>query len=128
MGKIPNDYSEIIKKLSIATQEGRVLWKMGSSGPVVELPEMSLEIWEGTDEESRLPFVAIVLRGMDNKQIDTWWVEEKGNERVDYETMKILYDRARRKAHGVDKKLGLLKNLLDQAGSIGTRPEDEAPF
>jgi hypothetical protein len=45
-----------------ATKEGRVNWVEKYSSYAVQLPDFDFEIWNGTDQETEVRFVAVGLK------------------------------------------------------------------
>lgn len=123
---IPKDYKDIIEKLAQATEDDRVNWQASRFGAEVIMKDSQFQIWAGTDEEVGRPFVSFALADKTGASIDTWYVDENEG---DYASMQRLYAAARRKAHGIDKRLDSIREALDEASVIGeSKKDDDWPF
>jgi hypothetical protein len=119
---IPKLYSEVVDGLIKKTEQGHVNWSPSGDDVCVHLPGFTLELWAGKDDENGHSFVACGIRDRPKTQFtDTWFVEEGDH---DYPKLKSLFDRARRKVRGVEKKIDLLKALLKADDMVGD-PSDE---
>jgi len=113
---IPKEYKEIIEMLNTATQDGRVRWKQTKGANVAILvPPSEFEIWAGTDDNTERGFVAFGIRE-GHTLVDNWYLDEGD---VNYELMSELYQRAKREAFGVSKRLQGIKDLLAKKGPVG---------
>ncbi len=124
---IPEDYKEIIKDLSQATAEGRVLWRDTKYGIEIKVSNSKFELWSGEDEDTGIPFISFALSDLFGRRLDGWYVE-KGE--AEFEFMHLFFSNAKRKASGIDERLTSIKEVIKASKIIGdtTSDEDEIPF
>jgi hypothetical protein len=120
---IPKEYREVCEMLLNATEDDRVIWVAEGGNVAVHLPDFSLVMWAGTDDQSNKGFVGMGLRAAkeSREQIDNWYIEEGEEE---FTLMTRLYGSARRYTGGVAQNLTVLRDLLNSGKRVGT-PADE---
>lgn len=120
---IPEDYQDICQMLLDATRQNRVKWEDEGASIGVRLPDLTIEIWSGTDERSEQEFVGVGLKDPATlRLIDEWYVEDGDKNFV---LLHDLWDEARRKARRIPEKLEALRQLLKKGCEIG---DDGIPF
>jgi hypothetical protein len=109
---IPDKYKDLVKRLTNATQEGRVSWREPFNNPEVFEVDMSAgrlrvrAIVTDVDDKA----IELAVMGPLDKALHAFQVDETDKE---FQTMRALYDSAMFNARGVDK---LLKRLSDELG------------
>lgn len=119
---IPNDYTDIVRKLAETTDQGRVIWSEVTFGYEVAILKSRLRIYSGTDEDDR-GFVSVTLNDANGKNIDNWYVDQ-GEQ--DFDFMYRLVAAAKRYAHGIPDRLSAIKTALESSKMIGG--DDDIPF
>ncbi len=118
---IPSEYREICEMLVTATKDGRIAWIEKDGFFIVRLPDYSLEMWSGTDE-NETAFVAIGLRDPKERRFfDNWFVADGD---ADFDMMQALASTVRRQTGQIPQKLDSLRRQLMNGGKIGLDEDD----
>lgn len=117
---MPNDYRDIIKALSLKTEEGNVEWRKDKYTVSVTVDHTKFALWAGNDENSDVPFVAFGMYGPQGNVLDSWYVDESD---PDYAETIALYRSANRHAQGVPARLKELAGRISELKVIGSPGE-----
>lgn len=117
------DMNDVIAKLSIRTDENRVVWKaaVGESSFTARLGNMAVLISAYGSE----PYGSIAIYVLNEKGTVLDYAEYDGKANKEHQSLPALYRAVKRVALGTEEKLQELMALLDDAPPVGM-PEAEA--
>ena len=121
-------YRDLIQKLFVRTQEGRVEWQPTAESTVFLAPigkhVFSIRAW--FNPATSRPTVTVEVLKSSGEKVDSFNVTQR--EPDDYVWLMDLHELARRKALNIDNAINEMLGDLDEATSSGEGEDNDVPF